>query len=87
VKKLGLSAWYKKKAVFQDISIDPAMVKISLTQHIGSPALPMVHVGDEVYEGDIIASVREKELGVPVHASIHGMVTEISSAFIRIERI
>ncbi len=87
VKRLGLSDWYARKADFSDLNLQPARVKISLSQHIGVPASPMVSVGEEVYEGDIIASVRKEDLGVPVHASIQGRISEISPSFITIERM
>jgi len=87
VRKLGLSSYYAVKAPFQDLQLQPDAVHISLKQHIGVPARPMVKPGDEVYEGDLIASVRMDDLGVPVHASIHGVVTAVTASAVTIERI
>ena len=85
VKRLGLSKYYSRKAAFTEIDYLPEKVSIPLDQHIGAPAEALVRLGDEVWEGDIIATVRESDLGTPVHASINGIIKDISSS-ITIER-
>ena len=56
----------------------PKRVYIPLSQHIGVPCTPTVAVGDTVDKGQIIGNV-ESGLGCPVHASVSGTVTQISS--------
>ena len=63
------------------------VVKIKLSQHIGVPSMPCVSVGDEVKVGDVIAGAAEKGLGVNIHASISGRVTDITQRYIKIESI
>lgn len=54
----------------------PKFVSIPMSQHIGVHAVPCVKVGDIVDRGQVIGQV-DKGLGVPVHASVSGKVTEI----------
>lgn len=59
---------------------DPSKVTVLLSQHIGVPCASLVAVGDTVDKGQIIGAV-EKGLGCPVHATVSGKVTEISTVF------
>jgi len=59
-------------------------VKVSLHQHSGSPCVAAVKVGDRVGEGQIIGTVEESQLGVPIHASINGRVEQITRDYIHI---
>ena len=63
------------------------VVKIKFSQHIGVPSMPCVSVGDEVKVGDVIAGAAEKGLGVNIHASISGRVTDITQRYVKIESI
>ncbi len=47
-----------------------------MVQHIGAPAIPIVKVGDEVKENDMIAKAAEG-LSVPNFAPITGRVTYV----------
>jgi len=51
-------------------------VVILLRQHIGAPCQPIVNVGDEVKRGQLIAT--PTGLGANIHASVSGVVNEIS---------
>ncbi len=62
----------------QEVDYTPPYVKIPLRQHIGAAAIPVVKVGDVVRQGDVIAEVPHGQLGARVHASIDGVVKEIS---------
>lgn len=53
----------------------PSRVEIPVKMHIGSPAIPVVAVGDRVAEGDLIAQPPAGALGAVIHASIGGRVT------------
>jgi len=61
-------------------------VKIFLKQHIGVSALPKVNIGDKIEEGDLIAAVPENKLGANIHASISGMVSQVTEEYIRINK-
>ncbi|MCM1298775.1 MAG: electron transport complex subunit RsxC [Firmicutes bacterium] len=56
----------------------PPKVVISMSQHGGVPCTPLVQVGDEVKTGQLIGS-SEAVISSPVHASVTGKVTEITS--------
>ena len=82
--RLGLKK-YDKSAPVTAIS-EPDSVKIAFSQHIGVPAKSVVAVGDRVKKGDIIGVSDEKGLGVNIHASIDGTVTDITQRYIKIEK-
>lgn len=56
----------------------PDRVDIPLLQHVGAPAVPRVRPGDEVMEGGLIADIPEGRTGARVHASISGVVSQVS---------
>jgi len=57
-------------------------VKISLSQSIGAPSVPIVKIGDKVQVGDLIAKATENSLSLPLHSSICGTVTDVTDSFI-----
>ena len=69
-----------------NLNLTPDEVRIPLRMHIGAPSEPAVKVGQKVSKGEVIANRPEGKLGVPVHASIDGVVAEVGSTIIRIER-
>ena len=56
----------------------PKMVYISMSQHIGAPAIPVVQVGDTVKKGQLIGEA-SGALSANVFASISGTVKEIKN--------
>ncbi len=54
----------------------PEVVYVPLLQHVGSPAIPLVHPGQEVVRGEPIASAAGF-MSVPMHAPATGRVREI----------
>lgn len=54
----------------------PAMVYISMAQHIGVPAKPLVKPGDQVFVGQLIGDV-DAFVSAPVHSSVSGTVEKI----------
>lgn len=56
----------------------PPKVVISMSQHGGVPCAPLVKVGDEVSAGQLIGA-SDAVISAPVHASVSGKVTEITS--------
>ena len=53
-------------------------VRLPLQQHIGNPALPEVRVGQSVKVGDLLGEIPAGKLSARVHASIDGVVSEVS---------
>ena len=54
-------------------------IEILLKQHVGVPSQPIVKVGDQVNEGDLVAEIPEGKLGARIHSSIEGRVTYIDN--------
>lgn len=77
MNRLGVTE-YDHHAEFKFQAIDPARVDIPLTQHMGAPAVPVVSVGQHVSAGQLIADIPPGKLGARIHASITGVITEIS---------
>jgi Na+-translocating ferredoxin:NAD+ oxidoreductase RnfC subunit len=84
-QRLGL-ATYDKHPVVYDVPIVPEKVDIPLLQHIGKPAIPLVTIGDNVTRGQLLAHADTNALSANVHASLDGVVTQITKDSIMIER-
>jgi len=85
ITKLGLKK-FQNRGPLNPLELKPQRLVISLKQHVGAAATPVVAVGARVREGDVIGAVKESELGVPIHAALDGMVKEISDSCVIIER-
>ena len=81
--RLGLGV-YDKTARLDDVSREAKEVKILLSQHIGTPAAAAVKVGDTVTAGDVVGKAAEG-LSVNIHASISGVVKEVTKDYIIIK--
>lgn len=77
VARLGLSAYYGLHA-HTCIPLEPETVFIPFQQHIGKPAVPVKAVGDPVAKGELLAQAAPDGLSANIHASIDGVVTEIT---------
>lgn len=64
------------------INLTADIVCIPMKQHIGAPAKPCVTVGSTVRCGDVIGRMEADALGADVHASICGMVEQVSDGFV-----
>lgn len=53
-----------------------AQIILPLSQSIGRPAIPVVHIGQNVQRGELIAKA-DGFMSVPVHASVSGTVKKI----------
>ena len=84
VQRLGLKK-YDVPAEFFPKEFVPEKVKIPLKQHVGAPSMPVVKVGAEVKEGQLIAKIPEGEIGSNIHSSISGTVVNIDEKFVYIE--
>ena len=85
IARLGVSE-YDVPAPLQDKALTTDCVRIALKMGVGAPSEPKVAVGDKVRKNQLIADIAEKKLGVKMHASISGTVTEITNDYIEIRR-
>ena len=81
IKKLGLYE-YDRPAPMQEGIHDADEVKIPLKQHIGAPSEAVVKSGDLVQVGDLLGRIPEKSLGANIHASISGVVGEVTKDYV-----
>ena len=75
---------YNKEAPLDESAVLVRKVKIMLSQHIGAPASPIVKQGDTGVAGQMIAEPA-RGLSVGIHASIDGVVKEVSEKYVIIE--
>ena len=75
---------YNKEAPLDESVVPVSKVKIMLSQHIGAPAAAIVKQGDKVTQGQMIAEPA-KGLSVGIHASIDGVVSEVTDKYVIIE--
>lgn len=86
IGRLGLEK-YNVDAPLVEVKKDIAnRVKIELRQHIGVCAKPVVSIGDVIAKGQLIGDIPEGKMGAKIHASIDGIVTQVSENSIVIER-
>ena len=62
------------------------LFRIRFQQHAGAPAAPVVKPGDRVAAGQVIGRPPPDKLGVPIHASVAGIVRAVEAEAILIER-
>ena len=77
---------YEKPAPYIEKNLDIKSVKISLRQHIGAPSEVVINIGDRVTKGQLIARMPQKALGINIHSSIDGEITQIDENYITIRR-
>ncbi|MFP2832928.1 cobalamin reductase PduS [Citrobacter portucalensis] len=85
ITKLGLSDWYHD-APLAETDYSTVKTTLLLRQHIGASAIPCVEQGEHVFRGQCVADVPSGALGAPVHASIDGIVSEITEQSITVIR-
>jgi Na+-translocating ferredoxin:NAD+ oxidoreductase RnfC subunit len=81
IKRLGIEE-YNHPSKFQQKKLNPKNVNIPLSQHIGTPAQPIVSIGESVKRGQLIGEIPEGKLGAKVHASIDGVVRRVDSTIL-----
>lgn len=84
INRLGLVR-YDVPAPLTEVSQKFNRVTLALQQHLGAPANPVVKVGDRVSPGEVVAELPTGALSARVHASIAGVVREVSTGAIVIE--
>ncbi|POT59556.1 electron transport complex protein RnfC [Citrobacter amalonaticus] len=85
IAKLGLSPWYQE-APLSDVEFTTEKTTLLLRQHIGASAVPCVQKGDRVVRGQCVADMAPDASGAPVHASIDGIVSDITELAITVVR-
>jgi len=69
---------YNSDSLLEEKEYDFQKVTILRSQHIGAKAEPIVKVGDKVQKGDLIGEISDGKLGAKIHASIDGIIKEIT---------
>ena len=59
----------------------PEKIILPMQQHIGAPCVPTVKKGDHVFVGTIVGD-NDAYVCAPVHSSVSGTVTEITSVML-----
>lgn len=85
IERLGISE-YDVPAPMADKAVTTNCVRIALRMGVGAPSVPVVAVGDKVRKNQLIADIMEGKLGVKMHASISGIVTDITDDYIEIRK-
>lgn len=85
IRKLDLHQFINKGPLRQD-KYQPHKVILPLRQHVGAPTKPLVSIGQHIRLGDMISNTAENQLGVPIHASMDGIISNITDSFIEISR-
>ena len=79
---------FEGKEMSKDCPVEKYLPKADLayplSQHIGAPAAAIVKQGDKVTKGQMIAEPA-KGLSVGIHASIDGVVSEVTDKYVIIE--
>ncbi|MDR0889022.1 MAG: SLBB domain-containing protein [Oscillospiraceae bacterium] len=86
VGRLGLLQ-YDVPAPMQDKALAADCVRIKLHMGVGAPSVAVVATGDKVRKNQLVADIAEKKLGVKMHASISGTVTEVTQEYIEIRKV
>ncbi|WP_283674510.1 4Fe-4S dicluster domain-containing protein [Butyricicoccus sp. Marseille-Q5471] len=79
IARLGL-ADYNGLHAHTCIDLAPDSVFVPFSQHIGKPAVAVKHAGENVEKGELLAAAAEGGLSANIHASVSGVITEISAA-------
>jgi biotin carboxyl carrier protein len=85
VARLGVGTYHAWPVAWDESEVRADRVAISLKQHIGMPAQPIVAEGDTVSIGQLIATPPEGKLGASIHASIAGRVSSVGDKTVVIE--
>lgn len=75
--RMGLSR-YNSPALLEEAPLLVDQVRLPLRQHIGHPARAVVKPGESVRKGQLLAAMEEGQLGAAIHASVDGVVAQVS---------
>lgn len=82
--RIGLKKYNKSAPIIEAVP-DFKKVTLLLSQHVGSPSVPIVKKGDEVHEKQLIANAGDG-LSVALHSPVNGVVTAVGKTAIIIEK-
>lgn len=77
--RLGVDPYYSYE-IKECLELTCDRIRLPLRQHIGAPSVPLVQKGDLVSAGQLIAAIPDNALGANLHASIDGMVAELTDS-------
>jgi Na+-translocating ferredoxin:NAD+ oxidoreductase RnfC subunit len=83
IGRLGITK-YDVPAPLQIAPVKTDRVRIPLKMHVGAPSSPTVKKGDKVKRGALIADIPSDALGIRIHASIDGTVSDVTAQWIEI---
>lgn len=85
IPRLGVNKYQAAAPLYNELAEGFSEVTELCSQHIGAPAVPVVKAGDKVTAGQVIAQAADG-LSVNIHASISGLVTDVTGKSITIKR-
>ncbi len=83
IRRLGVMD-YDAHAEFIETSPHPEQVRIPLKQHVGVAAESVVTVGEKVKRGQLIGRIPDGKLAAAIHASISGVIAEVTAEAVTI---
>jgi Na+-translocating ferredoxin:NAD+ oxidoreductase RnfC subunit len=83
LEKLGLER-FAVEAPLTETVMKVDSVRISLQQRAGISASPVVTVGTTIEVGDLIGVIEPGMVGVNVHASLSGTITDVNQEFVEV---
>lgn len=84
-QKLGISEFAACQPAVDEKAPPVNKVRLFLKQGIGMPAVPVVKAGQEVKKGELLAEPPNDQLGVALHSSINGRISQITTEEIVVE--
>jgi len=78
---------FDRPAPFRHLEPLPEEINVLHKQHAGAVPRPRAEVGRSVAAGEVLADVRDDELGVPTHTPFAGRVKEVNTRATVIERL
>lgn len=84
IARLQLSQYKVDKKIKDVLELDPNIVSISLSEHMGKHSIACVNIGDIVTKGQLIAKC-DGDFSINLHASINGKVVDVKDSIV-IER-
>ena len=85
LSRLGLREYDRAAPLNNEIKVVPQKVVLLFSQHIGTPAIPVVKTGEFVNKGQLIGAIPDgTAVGANIHASISG-VAEVRDNMIVIQ--
>lgn len=85
ISRLALNKYNVDAPLSADTIVPSDSIIMQLNQHVGVAANPVVKVGDMVKEGDLIGDIPNNKLGARLHASVDGVIIDVTDHSVVIE--